>query len=53
MLVNLTQKQLEKVIEALEEKPEQINDKFSVLNYLKMVKQNELEQQLNLDEIPF
>ena len=52
MLVNLTQKQLETIIQALEKEPEQINDMFSVRNYLKIVIQNE-PSPVELDDILF
>jgi hypothetical protein len=52
--INLTKNQLEKIIEVLEEKPEQVEDKYSLLSYLKLVKVNrEAEQQPELDDIPF
>jgi hypothetical protein len=54
VLINLTKNQLEKIIEVLEEKPEQVEDKYSLLSYLKLVKVNrEAEQQPQLDDIPF
>ena len=54
MLVNLTENQLNKIIEALEKQPEQINDKYSLLAYLKLVRLNRsTNQQPVLDDIPF
>jgi hypothetical protein len=54
MLVNLTESQLNKIIEALEKQPEQVNDKYSLLAYLKLVRLNRsTNQQPVLDDIPF
>jgi hypothetical protein len=54
MQILLTEKQLNKIIEALEKNPEEVNDKFSLLSYLKTVKRLESEcQQSQLDDIQF
>lgn len=54
MQVMLTENQLNKIIKALEEKPEEVNDKFSVLNYLKIVRRVEFQlQETELDDVPF
>jgi len=54
MLINVTENQLNKIIEVLAEKPEQVQDKYSLLHYLKLVKLNcETNQQPQLDDIPF
>jgi hypothetical protein len=55
MLVNLTQKQIEEIIEALEKDTEQVKSKFSTLCYLKIVKREEIDFQPapELDDIPF
>jgi hypothetical protein len=54
MLVNLTENQLNKIIEVLEEKPEQVKDKYSLFYYLRLVRLNRsTNQQPALDDIPF
>jgi hypothetical protein len=54
MQVLLTEKQLNKIIEVLEEKPEEVNDRFSLLNYLKIVRRVEFQlQETELDDVPF
>jgi hypothetical protein len=52
MLLNLTREQIEEIIKALEKEPNQVADKYSVLNYLKIAKQSEPARQ-RLDDIPF
>jgi len=54
MQVMLTENQLNKIIKALEEKPEEVDDKFSLLNYLKIVRRVEFQlQETELDDVPF
>jgi hypothetical protein len=54
MLVNLTESQLNKIIELLEKQPEQVEDEYSLLAYLKLVRLNRsTNQQPVLDDIPF
>jgi hypothetical protein len=54
MLVNLTENQLNKIIEALEKQPEQVEDKYSLLYYLRLVRLNRSPNQYPaLDDIPF
>jgi uncharacterized tellurite resistance protein B-like protein len=54
MIVILTEKQLEQIIEALEETSEETNTQYSLTNYLKVVKQTgSAHQTVEVDDIPF
>jgi uncharacterized tellurite resistance protein B-like protein len=54
MIVILTEKQLEQIIEALEEDSEETNTQYSLTNYLKVVKQTQAPRQtVEVDDIPF
>jgi len=54
MIVILTEKQLEQIIEELEKTSEGTDSQDSLVNYLKVVKQTQAPRQtVELDDIPF